>query len=84
MRLILIAAFLTACCNEKEISHKTFIYGQEVRVISGFYTGFIGEVEEEGSSYSDCFRTYRVYLKKGPGYQFLCNAKLELVTEAPK
>lgn len=79
MKYVLIAALLTACCNEKEnkISDKSFVYGQEVQVISGFYIGYIGTVEGEGSSYSDCRRTYGVYLKNGPGYRFLCNDKLE-------
>lgn len=85
MKYMILVLALTGCCFKSEnqkISQTEFTFKQKVRVIDGFYKGHTGTVVEQGIGYSDCHRTYGVYLDddtegRVPGEQVICNSKLE-------
>lgn len=82
----LLVLVLTGCCfrsrEEPETDMTTFHFKQKVRVTGGFFKGLEGVVTDEGSSFSDCYKTYGVYLEdhtegRIPGGQVICNKYLE-------
>ena len=85
MKYLLLVLFMTGCSfnhEETKPSKTEFFFKQKVKVTEGFYKGLEGVVVGEGRGYSDCFRTYEVYLKddregRVPGEVELCNYKLE-------
>ena len=80
MKYLLLLPFLVGCNGETETGYsKTeFKYHQRVEITEGFYAGMTGKVMKEGTSYSDCYRTYEVSIDDA-GSEFICNKRLKAI-----